>query len=120
MEQNFEKTRIIQELVPGREVTLAHVIASPDYDIFSQLSVHREKERDPCAVGIINVSPGDAALILADIAAKASGISVGLADRESGSLIITGTVSEVETSVTEALRYAGEKLNLATCAVTKT
>ena len=29
-----EKQRIIQELVPGKQVTLAHVIASPDRIIY--------------------------------------------------------------------------------------
>ncbi len=32
-----EKQRIIQEFVPGRQVTLAHVIAQPIGDIYHKL-----------------------------------------------------------------------------------
>ena len=33
---NEQKMRIIQELVPGKQVTLAHVIASPDPIIYKK------------------------------------------------------------------------------------
>ena len=33
------KTRIIQEYVPGKQVTLAHIIASPVSDIYERLGV---------------------------------------------------------------------------------
>ena len=32
-----EKTRIIQELVPGKQITLAHVIANPDKILYPNL-----------------------------------------------------------------------------------
>ena len=35
MEQ--EKQRIIQEFVPGKQVTLAHVIANPDSSLYKKL-----------------------------------------------------------------------------------
>ena len=31
-----EKQRIIQEFVPGKQVTLAHVIANPDPDLYKK------------------------------------------------------------------------------------
>ena len=34
-----EKQRIIQEFVPGKQVTLAHVIANPNPDIYKKLGV---------------------------------------------------------------------------------
>ena len=37
MEQ--EKQRIIQEFVPGKQVTLAHVIANPDSSLYKKLGV---------------------------------------------------------------------------------
>ena len=33
------KTRIIQELVPGKQVTLAHIIASPDEMIYEKVRI---------------------------------------------------------------------------------
>ena len=32
-----EKQRIIQEYVPGKQVTLAHVIANPDANLFRKI-----------------------------------------------------------------------------------
>ena len=35
---DFEnKQRIIQEFVPGKQVTLAHVVARPDSELYSKL-----------------------------------------------------------------------------------
>ena len=42
--QNREKTRIIQELVPGKQITLAHIIANPDEILYKKLGL------DPAAV----------------------------------------------------------------------
>ena len=33
------KQRIIQEFVPGKQVTMAHLIANPDGDIYKKLGV---------------------------------------------------------------------------------
>lgn len=35
--ENGNKLRIVQELVPGKQITLAHVIASPDKIIYKKL-----------------------------------------------------------------------------------
>ena len=51
---------------------------------------------------------------------KASGIELGFVDRFSGSLIITGTVSEVEASVQAILSYADETLRYTICDITRT
>ena len=37
--QGEQKMRIVQELVPGKQVTLAHVIASPDPIIYRKLGL---------------------------------------------------------------------------------
>ena len=34
-----EKKRIIQEFVPGKQVTLAHVIANPTKDLYAKLGL---------------------------------------------------------------------------------
>lgn len=33
------KSRVIQEYVPGKQVTLAHVIANPNEDIYKKLGL---------------------------------------------------------------------------------
>ena len=37
--ENGNKLRIVQELVPGKQITLAHVIASPDKIIYKKLGL---------------------------------------------------------------------------------
>ena len=33
------KQRIVQELVPGKQITLAHIIASPDGELYEKLGL---------------------------------------------------------------------------------
>ena len=35
-----DKMRIVQELVPGKQVTLAHIIANPDKVIFEKMGLN--------------------------------------------------------------------------------
>ena len=34
-----DKMRIVQELVPGRQITLAHIIANPDPTLYQKLGL---------------------------------------------------------------------------------
>lgn len=93
--------RIIQESVPGKQVTIAHVIASPMPDIYERLGID-----DRGAIGILTLSPYETAIIAADIATKAADVEIGFLDRFTGSVVIHGDVQSVETalqSVTETL-----------------
>lgn len=94
------KQRIVQELVPGKQITLAHIIASPDKILYEKLGLNPAIDYARAAIGIMTVSPAETAIIMADVAMKAAAIDLGFVDRFSGSLIITGTVSEVEASET--------------------
>lgn len=114
------KQRIIQELVPGKQISLAHIIANPDKVLYTKLGLDPSVDYSRSAIGILTVSPAETAIIMADIAMKASGAEIGFVDRFSGSLIVTGTVSEVEAAVTAILTYVDEKLGFAICPVTRT
>lgn len=72
------KQRIIQEYVPGKQVTLAHIIANPDEDIYKKLGLVVDKRE---SLGILTITPSEAAIIAADVATKASDISLGFIDR---------------------------------------
>ena len=67
---NGEKTRIIQELVPGKQITLAHIIASPDPVLYVKLGLDPAIDYKKSAIGIITFSPAETAVIGADIAQK--------------------------------------------------
>ena len=114
------KQRIIQELVPGKQISLAHIIANPDNILYTKLGLDPSIEYSRSAIGILTVSPAETAIIMADVALKSSGIDLGFVDRFSGSLIITGTVSEVEASVNAILDYVRERLGFAICPITRT
>ena len=85
-EQNpFEsKQRIIQEFVPGKQVTMAHLIANPNEDLYKKLGVV-SKTRG--ALGILTITPSEAAIIGADVATKAAEVEIVFVDRFSGSLV---------------------------------
>jgi ethanolamine utilization protein EutS len=115
-----EKQRIIQELVPGKQITLAHVIANPDAVLYEKLGLDPAVEYSKSAIGVLTVSPAETAIIIADIAIKASGVDLGFVDRFSGSVIVTGTVSEVEAAVRAILTYVRDTLGYTVCEITKT
>jgi ethanolamine utilization protein EutS len=114
------KQRIVQELVPGKQITLAHIIANPDRILYEKLGLDPSVEYARSAIGVMTVSPAETAIIMADIAVKASGAELGFVDRFSGSLIITGTVSEVEAATTGILEYVSAELGYTICKVTRT
>ena len=86
--------RIIQESVPGKQVTIAHVIASPMQDIYDRLGIE-----EAGAIGILTLSPYETAIIAADIATKAANVEIGFLDRFTGSVVISGDVHSVETAL---------------------
>ncbi len=115
-----DRMRIIQEYVPGCQVTLAHIIASPDQILYKKLGLDPKIDYQKAAIGVTTVTPSETAIIMADVALKASGITLGFVDRFSGSLIFTGTVSEVEAGMEALIAYCRDKLNYLVCPITKT
>ena len=51
---------------------------------------------------------------------EASGIELGFVDRFSGTLIVTGTVSEVQSAVEALCEYTEKTLGFTVCPITKT
>ena len=117
---NEEKQRIIQELVPGKQITLSHIIAAPDEILYRKLGLDPSVDYSRSAIGIVTMSPAEYAIVGADLAIKKSGAQLGFVDRFSGTLIVTGTVSEVEASLTAVNEYAEQVLGFKVCAVTRT
>ena len=112
-----EKQRIIQEFVPGKQVTLAHVIANPEPDLYKKLGVIGERSG---ALGILTITPGEGAIIGADIASKAANVELVFVDRFSGALIINGSVAEVESAVRDVMDVLEHVMQFTPTAVTKT
>lgn len=115
-----DKARIIQELVPGKQITLAHIIAAPDKIVYQKLGLNPEIDYKRAAIGILTVSPAETAVIAADIALKTSNVELGFVDRFSGTLIITGMVSDVMAAIEASVAYIRDTLGFSVCEVTKT
>ena len=107
--------RIIQESVPGKQVTIAHVIASPMPDIYERLGID-----DQGAIGILTLTPYETAIIAADIATKTANVEIGFLDRFTGSVVITGDVQSVETALNAVNDTLKSMLGFEVACVTKT
>ena len=111
--------RIIQESVPGKQITMAHIIASPDEIIYKKLGLDPKVDYHRLAIGVLTLPPSETAIIAADLAIKASAIEIGFIDRFSGTLIITGTISDVNIAFERILAYAASELGFNVCRITK-
>ncbi len=118
--KNEGKARIIQEIVPGKQITLAHIIANPDADLYIKLGLDPAEDYTSAAIGILTFTPAETAIIGGDIAVKASGAKLGFVDRFSGTLIVTGSVSQINEAVDSVCRYTKEVLGFTVCGITKT
>lgn len=114
------KMRIVQELVPGKQVTLAHIIASPDPIVYKKLGLDPSIDYSRAAIGILSMSPAEISVIAGDLAVKSADIDLGFIDRFSGTLIFTGTVSAVEEAIRVINTYLIEKLGFTVCEITRT
>ncbi len=109
------KERIIQEYVPGKQITLAHMIAHPGEDLCKKIGVPHVN-----AIGIMTLTPGETAIIAGDIATKAATVEIGFLDRFTGALVIYGEVGAVEESLTVVNRELERLLQFTPCPVTTT
>ncbi|EXX87789.1 propanediol utilization protein [Paenibacillus darwinianus] len=112
MEQ--EKQRVIQEYVPGKQLTLAHVIANPDPVLYTKLGIE-----EASALGILTLTPTETAIIAADVATKAAPVGIGYLDRFTGSLVITGEVAAVEMAIEAVNGFLRDKLKFSTAPLTR-
>ena len=111
------KQRIIQEFVPGKQVTLAHLIANPNPDIYKKLGVIGGPVG---ALGIMTITPSEGAIIGADIATKAANVEIVFVDRFNGSLVIGGDMASVEAAVRDVLNVLENLLKFAPTEITRT
>lgn len=113
---NQPQQRIIQEYVPGKQITLAHVIANPERSIYLKLGLDNESAG---AIGILTITPYEGVIIAADVATKAADVEIGFIDRFGGSLLLLGDVASIETGVQDVLRYFNNVLQYTTAELTR-
>ena len=111
--------RVIQETVPGKQITMAHIVASPKPLIYQKLGLDPTVDYNKAAIGIMTLSPRETSIIAADIAMKRANIDVGFIDRFSGTLIITGRIDDVSVAWEAVLVYAKNVMGFSICEITK-
>jgi ethanolamine utilization protein EutS len=114
-----EQIRIVQETVAGKEITFAHVMGGPAPIIYQKLGLNPQLDYSATAIGIMNMTPPESAVIASDIAVKSGNIYLGFADRFSGTLIITGEIAEVNTAIEEIVNYFQNTLGYVVCPITR-
>lgn len=107
--------RIIQEYVPGKQLSLAHIIASPTEELYEKLGIKQQKG----AIGIITVTPAESAIIAGDQALKAASVRIGFIDRFSGSVFISGSIDDIRSSIQTVIDYFQNNLDFSTADITK-
>ncbi|MDR1421657.1 MAG: BMC domain-containing protein [Coriobacteriales bacterium] len=116
MPEDAHLQRVIQEYVPGKQVTLAHIIVNPDDSIYRKLGL----DENASSIGILTITPSEGAIIAADVALKAGDVQIGYIDRFNGSLVITGDVASVDASVRAVLEQLQKLQGMAIPEVTRT
>lgn len=91
--------RTIQEGVPAKQITMLHLIASPDPILYQKVLIDHKR-----ALGIINMSPWEGAIIAADLADKVAPIEIKLVDRFKGVVFIQGDRDSVYTALDRVRR----------------
>jgi ethanolamine utilization protein EutS len=108
-------SRIIQEYVPGRQVTIAHIIANPDRTLARLVGLDEAE-----AIGLLTLTPGESAIIAGDLALKAADVRIGFLDRFSGTLVVTGGLVSVEVATEAANRGLERILGFHPAPITRT
>ena len=117
--EHNDQIRIVQETVAGKEITFAHVMGGPAPIIYQKLGLNPQVDYRSSAIGIMNMTPPESAVIASDIAVKSGNVYLGFADRFTGTLIITGEISDVTSALTEIVDYFRDSLGYVVCNITK-
>jgi ethanolamine utilization protein EutS len=112
-----KKQRIVQEYVPGKQITLAHLIASPVPELSKKLGLVNDEGTK--ALGILTITPSEASIIAADIATKSACVRIAFVDRFSGALMIEGDVAAVEAALRSVLDLLAGKMQFTPTVITR-
>ena len=118
-----KKLRMTRVRVPGKEVCLAHVISPSEACIYQNLAlhigVHEGEDHTGESIGLIRLTPWEAVVVAADVAVKSANVQLCFMDRFCGSLIISGALSDVLSSVESVVKFFGEELGFGVCKIHK-
>lgn len=115
--------RMVRMRVPGKDVTLAHIIGSSSKEVYENLGlhigVHAGEDHTGEAIGLMRFGPWEVTIAAADVAVKAANVEIGFLDRFCGTLILLGPLTEVRTAVEAVVEFFRDTLHFPTCEVTE-
>ena len=96
-DEHKDQIRIVQETVAGKEITFAHIMGGPAPIIYQKLGLNPQVDYGSSAIGIMNMTPSESAVIASDI----------------------GEISDVQTAMEEIVDYFRDTLGYVVCNITK-
>lgn len=119
-ERTVFESRVTQVYVPGKEMSLAHIISGPNEIIYEKLSLEPNvKNLSKWAIGIMKFTPWETSFVAADIAMDTSDVELGFADRFTGTVVITGYHENVRIAIEGVRNYMRDTLGFSVCKMTK-
>ncbi len=112
--ENPQQRDVKAYYVPGKQVTLAHIIAHPAPSVCSAIGLE-----DVGAIGVLTLTPAETSIIAADMAMKSSAVEIGFLDRFSGTLIIHGSVGDVEEAIRTVLEVLEKDMDYEGCKISR-
>lgn len=122
-ELKMDELRVVKVKVKGKEVSLAQLIGSSETRIYQNLALHIGthfgEDHTGESIGLVHVTPEEAAIIAADVAMKSGNVEIGTLDRFSGSVVILGDHSNVRSALEGVVEFFEYKLKFSVCEVTE-
>ncbi|WP_099975041.1 MULTISPECIES: BMC domain-containing protein [Lactobacillaceae] len=115
MSEDTFPERIIQEYVPGKQITLAHIIANPNPDLYEKLGI----TDTTLPIGIITITPSESSILAGDIARKSGNVHIGFLDRFSGSVFLVGKIDDLIASLESVNNFFLNELNFNVTNITR-
>lgn len=118
-----ERLRVVNVKVPGKEISLAQIIGTAETRIYQNMGLHigthLGEDHTGETIGILHITPADAAVAAADIAVKSGDIQLGFLDRFAGALILLGGHSQVRYAMRGIVAFFRDELGFDVCDITE-
>lgn len=118
-----EPLRTVRVRVPGKEISLAHIIGVTEASVYQNLGlhigVHEGEDHTGESIGLMCFTLWESTVVAADVAVKSGGAEIGFMDRFCGSLILTGAHAEVRASIQGVLEFFKDELGFTVCEISE-
>lgn len=118
-----ERLRLVCVKVPGKEISLAQLIGVSETRIYQNLGLHigthLGEDHTGESIGLLHITPADAAVVAADVALKNGHIELGFLDRFSGTVILLGQRAHVRSALDGVIEFFRWELNFTVCKITE-